>query len=249
MSTGSSGTRGVGTTRSIVVFVAFVVTGGCRTRGVGAIRAIVVSLTSSETGISGGYENRRMCTSGSLDGSRVDTGSGYGYGRMCISGSLNVGSGVDSMSIDVDVFRGTSTSGNTDIIGRVSRISEDVDTGVSSKLAVVGEVEVVSAVMVCIPTFVSALAKIPTNAEINALAEVELAVGVGVAVVDDAAALVALLEETGLGVSTTVTTASKLPINGIAVGAFKIVVAFGSLTVGRARNPRKRSFKISPASY
>jgi hypothetical protein len=246
MSTGSSGTRGVGTTRSIVVFVAFVVTGGCRTRGVGAIRAIVVSLTSSETGISGGYENRRMCTSGSLDGSRVDTGSGYGYGRMCISGSLNVGSGVDSMSIDVDVFRGTSTSGNTDIIGRVSRISEAVDTGVSSKLAVVGEVEVVSAVMVG-TTFVPALAKIPANAEINALAEVELAVAV--AVVDDAAALVALLEETGLGVSTTVTTASKLPINGIAVGAFKIVVAFGSPTVGRARNPRKRFFKISPASY
>jgi hypothetical protein len=246
MSTGSSGTRGVGTTRSIVVFVAFVVTGGCRTRGVGAIRAIVVSLTSSETGISGGYENRRMCTSGSLDGSRVDTGSGYGYGRMCISGSLNVGSGVDSMSIDVDVFRGTSTSGNTDIIGRVSRISEDVDTGVSSKLAVVGDVEVVSAVMVG-TTFVPALAKIPANAEINALAEVELAVAV--AVVDDAAALVALLEETGLGVSTTVTTASKLPINGIAVGAFKIVVAFGSPTVGRARNPRKRFFKISPASY
>jgi hypothetical protein len=248
MSTGSSGTRGVGTTRSIVVFVAFVVTGGCRTRGVGAI---VVSLTSSETGISGGYENRRMCTSGSLDGSGVDTGSGYGYGRMCISGSLNVGSGVDSMSIDVDVFRGTSTSGNTDIIGGVSRIP-DVDTGVSSKLAVVGEVEVVSAVMVGIlSTFVPALAKISANAEINALAEVELAVGVGVAVavVDDAAALFALLEETGLGVSTTVTTASKLPINGIAVGTFKIVVAFGSLTVGRARNPRKRFFKISPASY
>jgi hypothetical protein len=166
---------------------------------------------------------------------------------MCISGSLDVGSGFDSMSIDVDVFRGTSTSGNADIIGRVSRISEDVDTGVSSKLAVVGEVEVVSAVMVGISTFVSALAKIPASAEINPWVEVELSVGVTLVV--DAAAFVALLAETGLGVSTTVTTAFKLPIKGIAVGAFKIVVAFGSPTVGRARNPRKRFFKISSASY